>query len=311
VSTPEQTPICIVSVIIPTRNRAEKIRACLTALAAQTLPPAQYEVVVVDDGSEQSLKPVIADFANRLPVRLIEQPSAGPAKARNAGAASARGELLAFTDDDCEPAPDWLAVLCASHKRAPDKAIGGHTVNSVDGNVYSEASQLLVDYLYDYNARKARSTDGPGPVAASPAPPAFFTSNNLAVGSRLFAAVGGFGASFSLAAGEDREFCDRWQQNGYQLLYVPEAVVRHGHVLSLARFWRQHANYGHGASDLRRARVERGMPRMRMEPLSFYLGLVAYPLRRASSRRWTLMGLMVVSQVANATGFLKAKLRGR
>ena len=53
------------------------------------------------------------------------------------------------------------------------------------------------------------------------------------------------------------------------------------------------------------------MPRMRMEPLSFYLGLVAYPLRRASSRRWTLMGLMVVSQVANATGFLKAKLRGR
>ena len=299
------------SVIIPTRNRPEKVRACLTALAAQTLPSAQYEVVVVDDGSDQSLAPIIAAFANRLPVRLLEQARAGPARARNAGAASARGELLAFTDDDCEPAPDWLAVLLAGHRQAPDKALGGRTVNAVDGNVYSEASQLLVDYLYDYHARKAAPAGGPRTAAVSSAPPAFFTSNNLAVAARLFTKVGGFGASFALAAGEDREFCDRWQQHGYQLLYVPDAVVRHGHVLSLVRFWRQHANYGHGASDLRRARVERGMPKMRIEPLSFYLGLVAYPLRRASSRRWSLVGLMVVSQVANATGFLTAWFRGR
>lgn len=304
-----QVPSCTVSVIIPTRNRPEKVRACLHALTAQTFSREQFEILVVDDGSEPSVRPVIESFAGRLPVKLIEQPNSGPARARNNGADQAAGTLLAFTDDDCEPTPDWIAVLYARHLKAPERALGGRTVNSVEGNVYSIASQLLVDYLYEYHAFQAGRTRAANRSGKSEAP-AFFTSNNLAVAKPIFEKVGGFGGSFALAAGEDREFCDRWQQYGYGLEYVPDAVVQHGHVLTLAGFWRQHRNYGHGASDLRKAREARGVARMRVEPLSFYWNLVMYPLvRPGQTRRLTLVGLMLLSQVANVLGFARARLR--
>lgn len=300
-------PIPDVSVVIPTRNRPEKVRACLAALARQTSPASQFEVLVVDDGGNQDLEGVSREFKNRLPVVFIAQSALGPATARNTGAQAARAPLLAFTDDDCEPAPNWLAVLCARHQETPEAAIGGRVINSVAGNVYSEASQLLVDYLYEYHARKQAR----GPAKPTEAP-AFFTSNNLAVRADLYRQVGGFGGSFALAAGEDREFCDRWQQHGLPLRYVPEAIVRHGHVLSLTSFWRQHCNYGHGASDLRQARVERGMPRMKIEPLAFYARLIAYPFtRREARRRLALTALLALSQVANALGFARARFLRR
>jgi glycosyltransferase involved in cell wall biosynthesis len=187
-SSREHAPPCDVSVIIPTRNRPDQVRACLAALAAQTRRADRFEVIVVDDGSDQALAPVTDGFKDRLQVTLLGQTGAGPATARNLGAASARASLLAFTDDDCQPAPDWLDVLVARHQETPEAALGGHTINAVSGNVYSEASQLLVDYLYEYHTRKR------GWRPSSPTePPAFFTSNNLAVPARHFqqVAIGG------------------------------------------------------------------------------------------------------------------------
>jgi len=285
-----------VSVIVPTRNRPTRLAACLAALAAQSFPPDRLEVIVVDDGSDSSMEPVVRRFDQVLRLQFIRHANAGPAHARNRGAARAAGALLAFTDDDCEPATDWISALHARAEECPDHLIGGQTVNALGDNIYSTASQLLIEYLYSYH--RAGSVD---PRAA----PAFFTSNNLAVPASLFRNIGGFDQSFRLAAGEDREFCDRWQQSGYKLAFAPNARVRHGHALSLRRFWRQHWNYGRGAWHLRQARLARQQPPIRIEPLSFYWRLVTYPLRVS---RWPkavpLVGLMGVSQVAHTLGFI-------
>ena len=145
----------------------------------------------------------------------------------------------------------------------------------------------------------------PNPDGTCAGPP-FFASNNLAVGAARFAEVGGFDESFPVAAGEDREFCDRWQAHGYQLLLASDAVVRHAHALSLRTFWCQHMNYGRGAFLLRQARSRRGRAALGLERFWFYGRLVTYPVRAPGHRSaMRVMVLMLLSQVATALAFVR------
>ena len=98
-----------VTVIVPAYNAAETLPACLAALATQDYPRSAYEVIVVDDGSTDET----AAIAHKCNVSVITQPNAGPAAARNRGAAAAQGDLLLFTDADCVPVPGWISALVA------------------------------------------------------------------------------------------------------------------------------------------------------------------------------------------------------
>ena len=89
-----------VTVVIPTHARAAQLEACLGGIAKLNSVPGAFEIVVVDDGGPQSLEPLIASWRDRLPVRLTVREQGGPAKARNDGAAMARGRFLAFIDDE-------------------------------------------------------------------------------------------------------------------------------------------------------------------------------------------------------------------
>jgi glycosyltransferase involved in cell wall biosynthesis len=283
------------SVVIPTYNRPARLEACLKSLVRLDYPRDRFEVVVVDDGSETSLQPIVNLFSQDLTINFIRQTNAGPASARNTGAAAAHGEYLVFTDDDCQPLPTWLATLAKAVNDSPKALVGGHTINALPNNIYSSASQYLIDYLYDYyNRAQGKAT--------------FFASNNFAMPRVLYQQLNGFDTSFPLAAGEDREFCDRWQNCGYELVYVPEAQIYHAHHLSLASFWRQHFNYGRGAFCFHQARSHRSHEPIQVEPFSFYFGLLAYPLTRRSGWKSPLLSvLFLVSQVANVLGFLYEK----
>ncbi len=93
------------SIVIPTVDRRSELARCLAAIERLDYPREAYEVIVVDDGGREPVD------QTRTGVQVIRQPNAGPAAARNRGATAARGRWVAFTDDDCEPAADWLREL--------------------------------------------------------------------------------------------------------------------------------------------------------------------------------------------------------
>lgn len=279
------------SIIIPTYNRPERLSNCLESLTQLDYPRADFEVVVVDDGSKMSLEPFVAAVKDKLNLTFVRQTNAGPASARNTGAFKAQGKYLVFTDDDCTPASDWLSKLAARFSTAPSSMIGGHTINALKENVYSIASQTLIDYLYEYYNNNSVQ-------------PNFFASNNIALPAETFRLLGGFDTSFPLAAAEDREFCDRWLYKGYKMVYAPEVQVYHTHELTLRKLWRQHFNYGRGAFCYHKIRSNRINQPMKVEPLSFYLDLLTYPVSRLSNKIGVLVtALIFISQVANVAGF--------
>lgn len=222
---------------------------------------------------------------------LLRQPRGGPARARNRGAAAARGRFLAFTDDDCTPAPDWLANLAANLDGGPNQVVGGRTVNALPDNVCAAASQLLIDYLYYYfNGGSNKMW--------------FVASCNLALPAGVYRSVGGFDPSYPRAAAEDRDLCDRLRLRGYSMTYAADSVVYHRHPLTLSSFWWQHFAYGRGAHRFWRAHRQRSGEDIRIEPLRFYAGIVLHPFRRDDIRRPVCVSaLLFVSQVANGLGF--------
>jgi GT2 family glycosyltransferase len=261
------------SVIVPTRRRPESLQRCLAAIEALDYPRELVEVVVVDD-----------------------EEGRGPAAARNQGIARSTGELLAFTDDDCEPEPKWLALLARAIGDR-ERLAGGHTVNALKANRYSAASQAITDAVYaHYNA--------------DPRKAGFLASNNLAGPKGAFERLGGFDERFALAAGEDRDLCSRWLEQGGELVYVPGGVVRHSHGLDLGGFWRQHYGYGRGTYLQRRLRAERGND-FELAP-SATSGILSGAVRRTISKRSPSgLALLGVWQLANAAGFARQALARR
>jgi glycosyltransferase involved in cell wall biosynthesis len=285
------------SIVIPTYNRPQPLQNCLTALLTLDYPRDRFEVIVVDDGSHMSLQSIVEPFCDVFSLTLLRQDNGGPAQARNAGAVIAKGEFIAFTDDDCMPAANWLTVMAQQFQASAEVLIGGKTINYLSTNLYATAHQILVDYLYQhYNANPQQAK--------------FFTSNNMAVSLSQFQKIGCFDTTFPLAAGEDREFCDRWLSKGYGMRYVTDAVVHHAHGMTLLGFWKQHFNYGQGAFHFHQLRAQRGIGRISVEPLSFYLNLLLYPLQQplARSQRIFVSLLFCLSQCANTLGFFWKRL---
>ena len=287
------------SIVLPTYCRPQSLRRCLEALSRLDYPRERFEVLVVDDGSDESPVSVVGEASGTINVRLIQQDHAGPARARNRGAAEASGRFLAFTDDDCEPAPGWLKGFEGVLEGTPHALAGGTTVDLLVNRRCSQASQALIDYLYAY----ANQHHGG---------PAFFTSNNIAAERTAFLDIGGFDSSFPLAAAEDRDLCDRWREKGWPMLVAPDARIGHAHDLNLVAFVRQHFDYGRGAYQFHRRRANRSGKPIRVEPLAFYTGLLAFPFRRPGQRRRiSVAALLLASQLANATGFFVERSHNR
>ncbi len=281
----------LISIIIPSYNRPERLAMGLEAINQLDYPRDRFEVIVVDDGSVTPLDPVVEKFQAVLSIYLIRQENAGPASARNTGANAAQGDYLAFTDDDCQPDSQWLRAIEKAIAEFPNAIVGGQTINALADNLYSSASQLLIDYLYEYyNQTQGKAT--------------FFTSNNFTLPRFIYQQLEGFNTNFPLAAGEDREFCDRALNCGFFLHYAPTMKVYHHHFLNLKSFWRQHFNYGRGAFYFHQVRSERQGKPMKVEPIIFYFRLLAYPLLNQKGYQSVIFsGLFLLSQIANVAGF--------
>ena len=268
-----------VSIVVPTHNRPSTLRRCLAALAAQR-GVGIVEIVVVDDGSTAAAE--VADAVASQPLaKLLRCTAAGPAAARNAGARAATGAFVCFTDDDCEPEPEWAARLVRALTAGTD-AVGGATVNGRPGDPFVETSELIVRALQVSTHERLS-----GKV--------FIPSNNLAC-RREMVLEHPFDEGYRTAAGEDRAWCARIAAAGLRLALEPAAVVAHRPQLGFAGFWRQHLRYGRAAYHFARTTPGRDWH----EPREFYIDLV-----RAGARAgFACLLLVLVAQAATITGFL-------
>jgi glycosyltransferase involved in cell wall biosynthesis len=271
------------SIVVATRDRPRSLARCLASLGRQSL--AAFEVVVVDDGSADPQ--AVAAAVARVPgARLLQGGGRGPAAARNAGARSARAPTICFTDDDCEPAPDWAERL-AARIAAGAAAAAGRTANAVPSNVAAAASQALTNHLTEASVEPASGRLG------------FAPSCNLACRTEVALAVP-FDERYRLAAGEDRAWCARLAERGHALVFEPDALVLHRQDLTPVSFWRQQLRYGRGAL---RFWGEGGGP---AEP-GFYLAL----LLRGFAHGPRTGALVCLGQAAIAAGMAREALSRR
>lgn len=285
------------SIVIATYNRPKELGRCLESLKSLNYPQDLFEVIIVDDGGPIPLTNVVEPFRVHLEIKLIRQANRGCGAARNAGAKQARGDYLAFTDDDCIHTPDWLKSLAAHFALNPDAMIGGRTINRLERNPYSAASQLITDYLFShYNAR----------------PESARYLNSIALPSLAFHALGGFDESFFMSA-EDRDFCERWLKAGCEMVYLPELIIFHAHHLTLRTFFRQHFNYGRGAFHYHRRHPAPTSQKKGARALSFYLKLLSYAFSQSDGprgRALVLTTLIFLSQFAIGCGWLHERVSG-
>ena len=286
-----------ISVVIPTFNRPEQIKACMKSLSMLEYPRDAFEVIVVDDGSPQPVLERRNEETADLNLAVVRQNRKGPAQARNAGLEKARGTLVAFTDDDCRPRPGWLTALAAAHKQYPEAAFAGPVRNALTHSIPSEASQLLVDYCCRYFNHRQNGM--------------FYPSNNLAFPRQRLEDLGGFDVTFPLAAGEDRELCARWAQHGLEIVNLTHADVDHYHLLTTRKFLKQHFNYGRGAWHFHLARAAQADEEVKLEPMRFYTGMMRSALRQPFPRSAPLLVLLGLSQAMTAIGYFFERGRNR
>lgn len=202
-----------VSVIVPTRNRAESLRDTLAALAAQVYPASRMEVLVIDNESDDETEAAVAEAAAAapFPVRFHRKHNDGPAASRNRGAEMATGDILAFTDSDCIPTAGWIRMAVAQFKDG---------VGVVCGPI--EPLEVAADDpFFTHQIHHVNREDGLYPTA------------NVFYRREVFTSLGGFDETMrdyswgQPVGGDDTEMGWRVRRAGYKSAFADGVVVLH------------------------------------------------------------------------------------
>ena len=270
-----------VSVILCTYNRCESLRTALQSVAACRFPdPASWEVLVVDNNSKDQTRAVVEEFVRQYPgrFRYLFEPQPGKSHALNSGIQEARGDILAFMDDDVTVDPGWLQTLTNVLQSPEFAGVGGRILPE---RSFAPPAWLSMENRY---ALAPLAIFDLGTEAHQLPEPPFGT--NMAFRKEMFVKYGGFRKDLgprpgSEIRGEDTEFGDRILLAGERLWYEPAAVVYHSLPANRLRkeyflkWW-----YDKARADLR-ADPDFNKPRLRFAgaPLVFYRRLIAWALR--------------------------------
>jgi glycosyltransferase involved in cell wall biosynthesis len=220
-----------VSVIVCSYNGGRTLAACLESLGKLNYP--DYEVILVDDGSTDDTAYVAAQFPR---VRYFHQTNQGLSRARNTGAAAAKGEVLAYTDSDCMADVDWLYYLIETLLSGDYAGVGGP-------NITPPAQNWI-------QACVAAAPGGPSHVLLTDTIAEHIPGCNMAFYRWAFESLGGFDPEYH-KAGDDVDFCWRIQQAGWVIAFSPAALVWHYRRFTLRAFFKQQDGYGEAESLLR------------------------------------------------------------
>ena len=216
------------SIIVPAYNAASTLPRCLAALCDQSIDRTTYEIIVGDDGSTDQTAIIAERTLGSNNAQVIRAAHGGPAQARNLGAQAAHGDLLLFTDADCEPAQNWIERMAAAFD---DPTIGGAK------GVYRTHQRAWVarfvqqEYQEKYDRMHDQSSID------------FVDTYSAAYRREVFVNSGGFDPAF--IADEDQELSFRLTARGVRLVFAPDAIVYHQHVTSLLKYLRRKFSIGY------------------------------------------------------------------
>jgi glycosyltransferase involved in cell wall biosynthesis len=288
-----------ISIVIPHLNDAERLGRCLAALAAQDADMARAEIIVVDNGSREPPAGLVAGVPG---ARLVEEATPGPGPARNRGAALAAAPVLAFTDSDCIPAPDWVATILARFAAEPGTGIIGGDVRVFAADPDRPSPAEAYDLLYAFQQRThiARRR--------------FSVTANLAVRREVFAAVGPFGG---LEVSEDLDWGQRAAALGHATRFAPEIVVRHparADMAALRAQWDRHTSHFYrvrAATRLGRLQWALTIPVMAASPLAEIPKILASDRIAGPWSRWQVFRGVAGLRLHRARRMLEAMQGGR
>jgi GT2 family glycosyltransferase len=212
-----------ISVIVCTYNGGRTLRETFQHLQRLNYP--HFEVIVVDDGSTDGGTDEAASYG----YRLIRTQNAGLSSARNTGLLAAKGELVAYLDDDAYPDEDWLQYLALTFLRGDYVGVGGP-------NIPPPGDGWIADCV-------TNSPGGPIHVLLSDREAEHIPGCNMAFRKSALLAVGGFDDRFR-TAGDDVDICWSLQKHGWKLGFSPAAAVWHHRRNSIRRYWKQQQGYG-------------------------------------------------------------------
>lgn len=208
----------MISIILPAYNAELTLPACLAALQKQTQPPD--EIIVVDDGSQDKT----ADVARAYGVQLYQQPHQGPAAARNLGLSQASGDIVLFTDADCEPVPTWAAEMLRPFVDSRVMGVKG-SYRTHQSQCVARLAQCEFEERYD-RLDRLETID-------------FIDTNAAAFRMDAIREMGGFDLAFSQAGGEDTDLSYRLVRAGRRLMFNRQAVVYHRHPSTWRAYFRR------------------------------------------------------------------------
>ncbi|MBN2391072.1 MAG: glycosyltransferase [Anaerolineae bacterium] len=224
---PVATSVPDYSVIVPAHQATGVIGACVRALAQQTIERTRYEIIVVDDGSVDAT----GDAAREAGAdRVVRIPHGGPSTARNAGIEAAQGEIVLFTDADCEPAEDWIACIVAP--------LADPQVMGVKGTYRTRQSSLIARLVQlEFEIRYARMAELEHID--------FIDTYAAAYRRALLVEYGCFDTAFPIPSAEDVDLSFRLARAGHWLVFAPDAWVWHQHPATLGRYLARKARFGY------------------------------------------------------------------
>ena len=219
----ENLDLPFISVIVCSYNGSATIKDTLEGL--QRLEYPKFEVIVVNDGSTDNLTHIVSQY----PIKLITTPNRGLSSARNTGMYHAKGEIVAYIDDDAYPDPHWLHYLAYAYRTSKHDCIGGPNVIPIEDGIIA----MCV----------ANAPGGPLHVLETDEIAEHVPGCNMSFRREALLQIGGFDPIFQ-TAGDDVDACWRIRQNGGTVGFHPSALVWHHRRNSIKAFWRQQKGYG-------------------------------------------------------------------
>jgi len=210
------------SVIIPAFNEEKTLEACLHSLARQTLSRDRYEIIVVDDGSTDGTLEIIKQHPW---VESVRQSNQGPAAARNHGVRQARGDIILFTDADCQPLDNWLEEMVKPLAQNSEIVAVKGVYETRQRELTARFVQIEYEDKYDRMKRQANID--------------FIDTYSAGFRREIFLQAGGFSEEFPMACAEDAELSFRLANKGYQMAFNPKARVFHLHPKSVWEYFKK------------------------------------------------------------------------